>query len=37
MKKADGSTMSILARNILIATGSEVMPFPGIDIDEKQV
>ncbi|VDN55677.1 unnamed protein product [Dracunculus medinensis] len=37
VKKADGSTMSILARNILIATGSEVMPFPGIDIDEKQI
>lgn len=32
--KADGSTDVIKAKNILIATGSEVTPFPGIDIDE---
>ena len=25
------------AKNIMIATGSEVTPFPGIDIDEEQI
>lgn len=29
-KKADGSTQVIDTKNILIATGSEVTPFPGI-------
>lgn len=28
---------TINTKNILIATGSEVTPFPGIEIDEKQV
>lgn len=35
--KNDGSTETVSAKNILIATGSEVTPFPGIDIDEKTV
>lgn len=34
----DGSVgATINAKNIIIATGSEVTPFPGIDIDEKQI
>ncbi|KAI6184606.1 Dihydrolipoyl dehydrogenase [Aphelenchoides bicaudatus] len=37
VKKDDGSTEKINTKNILIATGSEVTPFPGIEIDEKQV
>lgn len=35
--KADGSTEVVKSKNILIATGSEVMPFPGITIDEERV
>lgn len=30
--KADGSTQVIGTKNILIATGSEVTPFPGITV-----
>ena len=30
--KNDGSTETVSAKNILIATGSEVTPFPGIDV-----
>ncbi len=37
VKKSDGSSEKLHTRNILIATGSEVTPFPGIDIDEQQV
>ena len=37
MRKADGSTEVVQSRNILIATGSEVTPFAGIDIDEQTV
>lgn len=37
MKKNDGSTEKISTKNILIASGSEVTPFSGIEIDEKQV
>lgn len=37
VKKNDGSTENITARNILIATGSEVTPFPGITIDEETI
>ncbi|XP_076278412.1 dihydrolipoyl dehydrogenase, mitochondrial [Lasioglossum baleicum] len=34
----DGSVASTInTKNIIIATGSEVTPFPGIEIDEKQV
>ncbi|KHJ90995.1 dihydrolipoyl dehydrogenase [Oesophagostomum dentatum] len=37
VKKNDGSTETLNTRNILIATGSEVTPFPGIPIDEEQI
>ena len=30
--KADGSTETVTSKNILIATGSEVTPFPGIEV-----
>lgn len=35
--KKDNSTEVIKAKNIMIATGSEVTPFPGIEIDEKTI
>lgn len=35
--KADGSSETIKTKNILIATGSEVTPFPGIEIDEEMI
>lgn len=35
--KADGSSEVIKTKNILIATGSEVTPFPGIPVDEETV
>ncbi|KAK6638502.1 hypothetical protein RUM43_006769 [Polyplax serrata] len=35
--KNDGSTQVVKTKNILIATGSEVTPFPGIEIDEASV
>lgn len=37
VKKTDGSSQKVITRNILIASGSEVTPFPGIDIDEQQI
>jgi dihydrolipoamide dehydrogenase len=33
----DGGKQQIEAKNVIIATGSEVMPLPGIEIDEKQI
>jgi dihydrolipoamide dehydrogenase len=33
----DGGSTQVQAKNVIIATGSEVTPFPGIDIDEKQI
>ncbi|KAH7104683.1 dihydrolipoyl dehydrogenase [Auriculariales sp. MPI-PUGE-AT-0066] len=33
----DGGETEIEAKHIIIATGSEVTPFPGIEIDEKRV
>nr|CDI56495.1 probable LPD1-dihydrolipoamide dehydrogenase precursor [Melanopsichium pennsylvanicum 4] len=33
----DGGETEVEAKNIIIATGSEVTPFPGIEIDEKQI
>jgi len=33
----DGGNTQISGKNIIIATGSEVTPFPGILVDEKQV
>ncbi|XP_065156143.1 dihydrolipoyl dehydrogenase, mitochondrial [Atheta coriaria] len=35
--KPDGSTEIVNTKNILIATGSEVTPFPGIEIDEDTI
>ncbi len=35
--KEDGSTETVTTKNILIATGSDVMPLPGIAIDEKRI
>ncbi|XP_038597127.1 dihydrolipoyl dehydrogenase, mitochondrial [Tachyglossus aculeatus] len=35
--KADGSNQVINTKNVLIATGSEVAPFPGITIDEDTI
>uniref|UniRef100_A0A915M729 Dihydrolipoyl dehydrogenase n=2 Tax=Meloidogyne javanica TaxID=6303 RepID=A0A915M729_MELJA len=37
VKKADGSVEVVKTKRILIASGSEVTPFPGIDIDEEQI
>ncbi len=34
---ADGKTNTLSAKNIVIATGSEVTPLPGVDIDEKRI
>ena len=37
VKPAKGAKKTLTAANILIATGSEVAPLPGVDIDEKQI
>jgi dihydrolipoamide dehydrogenase len=34
---ADGGEQTILAKNIIIATGSEATPFPGLTVDEKRI
>jgi dihydrolipoamide dehydrogenase len=34
---ADGSKETLAAKNIVIATGSDVVPLPGVEIDEKQI
>jgi dihydrolipoamide dehydrogenase len=34
---ADGGEQTVRAKNIIIATGSESTPFPGLEIDEKKV
>ena len=31
---ADGTTTTLKAKNIMLATGSEVTPLPGVPIDE---
>lgn len=33
----DGGEQDVRAKNIIIATGSESTPFPGLEIDEKKV
>ncbi|CAE6431946.1 unnamed protein product [Rhizoctonia solani] len=33
----DGGSTTVTAKNVIIATGSEVTPFPGLEIDEKAV
>ncbi|XP_067647655.1 dihydrolipoyl dehydrogenase, mitochondrial [Eurosta solidaginis] len=37
VKKDDGSIETVKTKNIMIATGSEVTPFPGIEIDEEVI
>ena len=37
VKKDDGSVETVKAKYIMIATGSEVTPFPGIEIDEEVI
>jgi dihydrolipoamide dehydrogenase len=37
VKLADGSARSLTTKNIIIATGSDVAPLPGVTIDEKQI
>lgn len=34
---ADGKTQTLQAKNIVIATGSEPTPLPGIEVDEKRI
>ncbi len=34
---ADGSVQELETKNVIIATGSEVTPLPGVEIDEKQI
>jgi dihydrolipoamide dehydrogenase len=37
VRLADGKTRELSARNIIIATGSDVARLPGVDIDERQI
>lgn len=37
VNKIEGGEQTLQAKNILIATGSEATPFPGLNIDEKRV
>ncbi|CAD7005852.1 unnamed protein product [Ceratitis capitata] len=37
VQKDDGSVETVNTKNIMIATGSEVTPFPGIEIDEEVI
>jgi dihydrolipoamide dehydrogenase len=37
VKLSDGGETQVEAKNVIIATGSEVTPFPGIEIDEKRI
>src|ERR1700749_387819 len=37
VKAKDGSIRSIEAKNIVIATGSDVMPLPGVTVDEDTI
>jgi dihydrolipoamide dehydrogenase len=37
VKLADGTTRELTCKNIIIATGSDVAPLPGVTIDEKQI
>lgn len=37
VKDAKGKTQSVKTKSIVIATGSEVTPLPGVEIDEKQI
>jgi len=37
VKRADGSVRALTARHIVIATGSDVAPLPGVTIDEETI
>jgi len=37
VKLADGKTRILTAKHIIIATGSDVAPLPGVTLDEKQI
>jgi len=37
VEQADGKKRTINAKNIIIASGSEPTPFPGIPFDEKKI
>ncbi|MGA9796516.1 MAG: dihydrolipoyl dehydrogenase [Rhizomicrobium sp.] len=37
VKRADGTVRTITAKNIVIATGSDVAPLPGVTVDEERV
>jgi dihydrolipoamide dehydrogenase len=37
VKTPDGKTRELTAKHIIIATGSDVAPLPGVTIDEKQI
>ena len=37
VNRIDGQEQTLRAKNIIIATGSEATPFPGLEIDEKRV
>ena len=37
VKLPDGKTRSLTAKHIIIATGSDVAPLPGVTLDEKQI
>lgn len=37
VRLADGKTRALSAKHIIIATGSDVAPLPGVTIDEKQI
>jgi dihydrolipoamide dehydrogenase len=37
VKLADGKTRELTCKNIIIATGSDIAPLPGVTVDEKQI
>ena len=37
MKLLDGGDRTLKGKNIIIATGSEATPFPGLEFDEKRI
>lgn len=37
VKRTDGQEQTLLAKNVIVATGSEASPFPGLTVDEKKV
>jgi dihydrolipoamide dehydrogenase len=37
VERSEGGTLEVQAKNIVIATGSDVLDVPGVDIDEKRV